>query len=564
MPNHVRPTTFLFTCIKPYKYWYLIMLLGPVIGGFYSPLYNYAIKLLINVISFSSNFTYASLTLPLGIFILSRVSLELGWKINEIARWKAEPLAKKNILLKAYDLVQNSEYKFFQSNTSGNIASKFKGLIDSYEAISKEILQSGLFSRLCKNIVSILAIMMVNIYLGLFIFLWSAIFSLIIFRLSKKLSKASFIDSQCKHGIIGIISDKIINILSILLFSAKKRECEDLEQHLDNEFIPRQKDLYKSGIKLQLVAGLLYILKFTTVIIVMIWLKKQNLISLGDFAFVFGVMLMLADGIYQATLSLQDFIKAINDWKSSVSILHEPGNPTPLPVTTETIKGDIIFDKINFSYNNAPVFKDFSLTIKEREKVGIVGLSGSGKSTLIYLLLRLFPISSGSIYIGSTNINDIDLDALRSNITLIPQDHTLFHKTIFENIKYGKQTATEEEIIEAAKKAHIHSFITELEHGYQTQVGDRGGKLSGGQKQRIVIARAILKNSPILMLDEATSALDKQTEADIQESLDYLMQNKTVMVIAHKLNTLKNMDKVIVLEKGVIVKMGKYEELMRD
>ena len=158
---------------------------------------------------------------------------------------------------------------------------------------------------------------------------------------------------------------------------------------------------------------------------------------------------------------------------------------------------------------------------------------------------------SSTITIGGKSIY---VDTIRNSITLIPQDTTLFHKTIFENIAYGKQNATLEEVIEAAKKAHIHKTIINLEHGYDTQVGERGGKLSGGQKQRIIIARAILKNSPILILDEATSALDSLTESDIQESLNYLMQGKTVISIAHKLNTLKNMDRIVEIENGKITK----------
>ena len=524
------------------------MLLGPIIGGFYSPIYNYAIKLIINTISANNNFAYADIILPICIFILARLSLEIGWKINDFARLAAEPEVKKNIILKAYNIIQNSSYAFFQHNNSGNMTSKIKGLIDSYEALSKELLQSGLSSRMCKNLISILAISIVNIYLGIFIFLWSILFMFVIFKLSKKLSILSLIDSQAKHDIIGIIGDKIINILSVLLFSGKQKEYNDLAEHLDKDFVIKQKNLYKYTIKLQFVATILYIIKFIAVVFVMIYLKKQNLISIGDFAFVFGILLMLADGIYQATISLQDFIKAINDWKSAVSILEEQ-NQAQTSFASEIITGDIEFKNITFLHNNTPIFDNFNLTIKQGEKVGIIGQSGSGKSTIVYLLLKFFDINSGIITIGG---KDVDAETLRNCITLIPQDTTLFHKTIFENIAYGKQNSTLEEVIDAAKKAHIHQTIINLEHGYDTQVGERGGKLSGGQKQRIIIARAILKNSPILILDEATSALDQQTEADIQDSLDYLMQGKTVISIAHKLNTLKNMDRIIEVEKGKI------------
>ena len=210
------------------------------------------------------------------------------------------------------------------------------------------------------------------------------------------------------------------------------------------------------------------------------------------------------------------------------------------------------------------IFKDFNLTIEPNQKVGLVGYSGAGKSTLINLLMRFFDIEEGNggIEIDGQDIRDVTQESLRQNISYIPQDPILFHRTIRENIAYGKLNATEEEIIEASKKANCYEFIMSLEDKFDTLVGERGIKLSGGQRQRIAIARAILKNSKILILDEATSALDSITEKEIQEALKNLMENKTVIAVAHRLSTLDNMDRIIVLDKGIIVEDGTKQELL--
>lgn len=209
------------------------------------------------------------------------------------------------------------------------------------------------------------------------------------------------------------------------------------------------------------------------------------------------------------------------------------------------------------------VFDDFNLTIEPNQKLGIMGPSGAGKSTLINLLLRFFDVDNGEILIDGYNIkNDITQKLLRENISYIPQDPVLFHRTIRENIIYGKLDATEEELIKATKMACCYDFIINLENGFDTIVGERGVKLSGGQRQRIAIARAILKNSKILILDEATSALDSITEKEIQKALENLMKNKTVIAIAHRLSTLNIMDRIVVLDKGKIVEDGTKEELL--
>jgi len=227
-------------------------------------------------------------------------------------------------------------------------------------------------------------------------------------------------------------------------------------------------------------------------------------------------------------------------------------------------KGAISWNKVQFEYGTNAVFDNFELSIKPGQRIGLVGPSGAGKTTFVSLLLRQHDIDSGDILIDGQNISQVTQDSLRENIAVVPQEPLLFHRTIRENIAYGKPDATDEEIIAVAQKAQAHDFIMQLETGYDTLVGERGIKLSGGQKQRVAIARAMLKDAPILVLDEATSALDSESEVEIQKALEILMEGKTVIAVAHRLSTLRKMDRILVLETGKIVEDGSHDELTQS
>ena len=260
------------------------------------------------------------------------------------------------------------------------------------------------------------------------------------------------------------------------------------------------------------------------------------------------------------------WIKQKGQMESALKILREPHGITDV-AGAKTLTGrvaSIEFNHVNFGYTSKKqVLFDFNLKIKPGEKIGLVGVSGSGKSTLIALLQRFYNLSDGQIKINGQNIADVSLDSLRNMVAVIPQDTSLFNRTLRENIIYGNPKATEKQMIAAAKKANAHQFIMETEKGYDSFIGDRGIKLSGGQRQRIAIARAILKKAPILILDEATSALDSVSEQAIQKSLSGLMQGKTVIAIAHRLSTLKEMDKIVVVKKGRIVEQGTPSALLK-
>ena len=284
-----------------------------------------------------------------------------------------------------------------------------------------------------------------------------------------------------------------------------------------------------------------------------------------SFALLQGYAYTLTNTLAEIGRTLRNLFGALADAKEMVEILEKPieitdaDNAKPLVIS----EGAIAFKKVSFRYKTqSSGVQDLSLAIRGGEKVALVGPSGAGKSTLTKLLFRFYDVTTGSITIDGQDIKQITQQSLRDAISLVPQEPILFHRTIMENIRYGNPSASDEEVIQAAKQARCHEFISRLAKGYETYVGERGIKLSGGERQRVAIARAILKNAPILVLDEATSSLDSESEALIQEALTELMKGKTTIVIAHRLSTVMQMDRILVLDHGKIVDEGTHADLI--
>ena len=263
---------------------------------------------------------------------------------------------------------------------------------------------------------------------------------------------------------------------------------------------------------------------------------------------------------------MQQYLQAVSRFAEYIEIVEQPliVQDKRDARTLKVKLGAVALDDVTFSYENQtkPVFKNFSLTIKPGETIALVGHSGGGKSTFVKLLLRLYDVQKGAITIDDQNIADVTQESLRQSIGLVPQEPILFHRSIGENIAYGKPTASKKDIEKAATLAHAHEFIKDLPQGYKTLVGERGVKLSGGERQRVALARAILADTPLLVLDEATSSLDSISEKYIQEALEYLMQNRTTIVIAHRLSTIKRADRILVIENGSIAEQGSHSELL--
>jgi ABC-type multidrug transport system fused ATPase/permease subunit len=292
---------------------------------------------------------------------------------------------------------------------------------------------------------------------------------------------------------------------------------------------------------------------------------RQGTVSIGDFVLLQAYAISLMGqlwGFGRVTRKLSESFSYSREMVEILTTVHEVRDRIGAKKLTVN-GGTISFEKVSFNYNETrSVLKDFNLVIPAGQKIGIVGSSGAGKSTFVSLLLRYYDVTSGKILIDGQDVADVTQDSLRGNISLIPQDVLLFHRTLRENIRYGRTNATDAEVEAAAKLAHAADFIENVPEKYSALVGERGVRLSGGERQRVAIARAILKNAPILVLDEATSSLDSESEGLIQDSLEKLMHGKTTIVVAHRLSTLKKMDRIIVIENGHILEDGKPSELL--
>ncbi len=295
-------------------------------------------------------------------------------------------------------------------------------------------------------------------------------------------------------------------------------------------------------------------------------LWAQGTFTVGDVVLFQGYILLLFNKLFDFGKTVRSLYEAFAEAQEMVELMALPHGIVDRTgaKTLRVTQGEIKFEGVNFQYQaGQTVLKKMDLTIAPGEKVALVGPSGAGKSTVVKMLFRFYDVTKGKILIDGQDILKVTQDSVRESISLVPQDPILFHRTLKENIRYGKPDASDAEVVAAAKQAHCHEFIAGLENGYDTYVGERGVKLSGGERQRVAIARAILKNAPILVLDEATSSLDSESEHLIQDALDALMKDKTVIVIAHRLSTIMQMDRIVVLEQGGVAAMGTHQQLLQ-
>ena len=403
---------------------------------------------------------------------------------------------------------------------------------------------------------------LVGLVTGLGVLLYVVVVALVSVKLVSPISRlANLWDSRLG----GALADSIGGNLVVKLFGAERRERARLDR-VANKWRERTHRAWMRGTAFGFFQSLVLLLLQAITLAVALWLWRTGAASVGDLAFVITAFLVLQGYLRNVGMNVRDLQKALNEMEELAQLMSERpedlDRPGARPLVVEA--GAIAFDGLLFRHENAaaPLFQDFDLVIPPGQRVGLVGRSGSGKSTLTRLLLGLHPLQDGRILIDGQDIAAATRASLRRQIAVVPQDPILFHRSLAENIGYGRPGATQAEIEAAARAANAHAFIVDLPRGYDTPVGERGVKLSGGERQRIAIARAMLADAPILLLDEATSSLDSESEGLVQAALERLMEGRTTLVIAHRLSTLRRMDRIVVLDRGRIVEDGGHDRLL--
>ena len=562
LPN--RLGAFVWHVLKSYKTIVWLFIFLALSAGFWGPLNSLLIKSFINCLVAKTNTDFSSLYWIAGLLVLNFIIFDnVTWRTLGYLNYKYQAVIKNHIINQTFAYVLGSSTQFFHDNLSGRIADQITTLADNVEIIlhrvSIDFLRGG--SLL---IVSFVTAYYVNVWFFYILLCWFVAFSSFSVWMSRRLVLLSDDHASMESQLSGQLVDSLSNQSNIRIFSQKSYEVGRMSQFLQlvqHAFQKKERFIvFLCGVQGGMIALMMGVSAFT-----LIHLYSKGLVNIGDFALILGLSMELGHMMWYTMFQVDQFNQALGKAKQSLNALaiahdiQDKSNAGELVVP----HGQIEFANVKFHYHGTySLFQNKSVTIAAGQKVGLVGYSGSGKSTFVNLILRLYEVVEGQILIDGQDIASVTQESLRRAIAMIPQDPTLFHRSLLDNIRYGRLEATDEEVIAAAKQAHADEFISLLPQGYKVLVGERGVKLSGGQRQRIAIARAILKNAPILMLDEATSQLDSITESDIQDSLWTLMQGKTTLVIAHRLSTLLHMDRILVFDKGHIVEDGSHTELL--
>jgi ATP-binding cassette, subfamily B, bacterial len=489
-----------------------------------------------------------------------------NWVAQQVQRFslqKMEYNVMTDLSKLAFGKLIQHGHNFFLSNFTGTLTRRITRFARSYE----QVFDSFIFNFLPTILFSAGTIIVLSSrshLLGLVVFLWVCLFIaaqivMTIWRHPLRVARTAE-DSR----LTGVTSDVIGNHSAVNLFAAVEYEKSVFGEVADRLRFAIKRSWNADNVIRGIQQALGIAIEVALLGIgVLLW--QDGVITAGDFLLIQMYIIGLVTQVWQIGNALRGLYDAFADASEMIDIMELPYDVKDAPNAKELITsaGAIRFDHVDFYYHkDRPILSGLNLHIRAGERVAFVGPSGAGKSTVTKLLLRLYEVSQGAIRIDDQNIREVTQDSLHRAIAFVPQEPVLFHRTLRENIAYGKRDATEEEIIAAAMAAHCHEFISALPEGYDTHVGERGVKLSGGERQRVAIARAILKNAPILVLDEATSSLDSESEALIQDALDKLMRGKTVIAIAHRLSTIMKMNRIIVMEGGKVVISGTHQELL--
>lgn len=489
----------------------------------------------------------------------------LSARVANIGMDRLQSRGSAQLKQNAFGYLIDHSYTFFANTFTGSLTQRINRYTRAYERLLDRIVWN-LIPLIIRILGTIIIVSTIAPQITYVMIVWMIIFLTFNYFFAKFKLKYDIKKSEADTKTSATLSDAITNHNTIQLFTGQKAESKTFKNVTNAQsaitlFIANLDNIMETTQSFFMIAMEFVIFYFS----INLWASGE--ISLGTFVLFQSYVLGLGYRLWDFSRIVRDFYEGFADAKEMVEIMKLPHEIKDMPKAKdlEMEKGEVEFKDVIFSFNeNRQVLNGINLTINGGEKVALIGPSGAGKSTFVRLLLRLYEVSGGAILVDGQDIKAVTQESLHENISLVPQDPILFHRTLMENIRYGRKDAKDEEVIEAARQAHCDEFIDTLPKKYETFVGERGIKLSGGERQRVAIARAILKNAPILILDEATSSLDSHSESLIQDALEKLMKGKTVIVIAHRLSTIQKMDRIIVVKDGAIVEEGSHDALLKQ
>ena len=488
----------------------------------------------------------------------------IGWRLVLYLVWTFETAMQRDLYAQCFSKLTNQTLFFHSNKFGGSLVSQTNKLVGAVESFWDTIIWSVL-PLVVSLVGSIIVLSTLLWQYALFLLIFSIVFSLVVYYGSKPMAKLTKKEAKASNKLNGQLADVISNVLAVKSSGAEATEQKFFTKTV-NSWRNSSLDVMRGFLKVSTIYSSINMVIKIGAIAFAVYAAQNNLVSVASVYLIITYTGSVAHELWNMNGIMRNYNRIIGNANDMVEILQTPTTLIDKSSSKlEVASGKISMDKITFTHDEGQgdtLFHDFSLDIKPGEKIGLVGASGSGKTTLTKLLLRFADIDSGKITIDGQDISKVTQASLRAKIAYVPQEPLLFHRSVRENIAYGRPDATDTEIEEAAKKAGAYDFIVGLKDGFDTMVGERGIKLSGGQRQRVAIARAILKDAPILVLDEATSALDSESEALIQKSLETLMENRTSIVIAHRLSTIAKLDRIIVLKNGKIVEDGSHDKLI--
>lgn len=482
----------------------------------------------------------------------------------DFIRGKYQQYVHRYKLYLLYKRVYDNDISFFIDNPSGQITAQTQEVSARLNFLAEEFWVS-MVGTIIGFVLVVGAMFTMNVWFVVILGLYGAIKVVWEWFMNKKLkvNNELLMDESAKYS--GMRSDSLLNALNVKYFANIEYENRYIYNGRSKLIKLIRYDRFLARCQWMPTDILWNVVRLGMLVLCFLFIK-DGVLAISDAVFVMSSALVINNSFDKLNRLIRRYsvqqarAKKAYDIVVADKLVIDKDNAKKLKIK----EAEVVFDNVGFGYGDKAVLKKFNLNIKNGEKVGIVGLSGAGKTTLCNLLLRMYDVDGGAIKINGIDIRDVTQDSLRKNISFVPQESTLFNRSILENIRYARPGASKADVIRAAKKANIHEFIMSQPNGYNTLVGNNGIKLSGGQRQRVSIARALLKDAPILMLDEATSALDSENEMLIQKSLQHAMRGKTALVIAHRLSTLRNMDRIVVIKNGKIVESGSHKQLLRS